>query len=219
MSTSEIEDQVASYVTAMLKASPVSEGPSTTAYAAKSPSKRPPLRWLVVAAVLAFVGVIGGLSLFAWVGDPEQDSTEPVGPVGPDTARAEELLARAEGLVAAGELDVLCDEVAASPTFCRQVLRTTGADATAPTQAPDVVAPSGIGSDTTATGLVVCGVDGLGDRYVSDFVLVEADGTLKVQNPVYWAGLRSIELEEYGDGTAGSGVTAPANDACPDGVQ
>ena len=105
------------------------------------------------------------------------------------------MLDRVVVLATAGDLEASCRELGAATSMCRTHIELAGAPRPA-ADAPVVISSADVG-DQPAPGrlLTVCGIDALGNRFESDFLVLRQDGKLVVPYPVYWSGFH-IKLPE-----------------------
>ena len=207
-----IEEQVARYsraMTATLEREAASGARPLGDYATphRSPTHHRRSLWAIAALFVALVALAAGAAVIGGGNEPAQvASPTDAG----DAAIAEDLLDQTVALVVAGRADEVCAEVAASEGFCHQIYDELD-PARVPTARPTVVGSRVIDTEGFAPGLVltVCGVDGLGDAYVTDMELLGADDAHRFQNPIYWSNLGLIEGTDNGDGTATAHVGGP----------
>jgi len=134
--------------------------------------------------LLVLASVLAGACTF---GDP------PTGSI-PTLEEAHGMLDRLVGLARAGSFDELC--TVSGDGNCERVLEAAGADAVPP-RPPTVVATRVVpsvadGEQLTLGGvvLVLCGIDGLGNHYDSEMLVVHGDTGLRAINPIYWGRTR-----------------------------
>lgn len=215
-----LEDQVARYsraVTATMErqeavGSPRELGP----YAPSGPLPRHGRSiWAVAALFLALVALAAGAAVIGG----GTTSTDLAGPSGESeqAAIATDLLDDAVAAVSGDQADSLCAEQSADVSVCEEILAELD-PAQLPTTAPQV-----LGSRSSQAGFVitVCGIDGLGEPYVTDLESVGIGNDAHAfVSPIYWSGVRITTAADNGDGTAGaevdSGSTAES-DAIPAG--
>jgi hypothetical protein len=204
-----IEDQVARYsraVTARDERDGRAGGRSLREYAQHDPAPgRGRSVWAVAALVVFGLLVAAGAAV---LGGGATD-TDLAGPAGNEDVIARGLLDDAVALVSEGRADEVCTTLAASVTFCDRIYGEVD-PARIPSTPPQVVDARTIGGEEPdqAYVLTVCGLDGAGQAYVSDFVVMATGDTYAVQNPIYWSDLEVVEPVETGEGTAGGEVTA-----------
>jgi hypothetical protein len=203
-----IEDQVARYsraVAATMERDGRAPVRPLREYAGSPPSpRRGRSVWAIAALVLLGLLVAAGAAVMG--GGTDADLA---GDAATEDAIARGLLADAVALVEEGRADEVCAELAASETFCHRIYDELD-PARVPSTPPEVVATRTIDGEQLAYAyvLTVCGIDGAGLPYVSDFsVLTIGDGHA-VQNPVYWSDLEITEPTVTGDGTSGAELTA-----------
>jgi hypothetical protein len=150
---------------------------------------------LLAAALLA------GCSLVPF-GEPEPIPTE---------AEARTFLAEIVALARSGDFDGLC----ARGSNCRQALDSAGRDAVPP-DPPLVVGTRRIEHEQRQGGwsvggivLQVCGIDGRGDAYDGEVMVLRSEGTLTSIGTVYWSGTRIATSNVVG------APRGPAPAGCP----
>ena len=115
---------------------------------------------------------------------------------------ANELLARAEALAKAQDLDALCG-MGGSVLLCERFWRNSLEWAGVPEEPPEITEsyilpnrPLPGGQSTGGRVLVLEGVDGQGRPYQTDFLVFDAGSYgLVPYNPVYWSGMNIAQVE------------------------
>lgn len=224
-----IEEQVARYSRALIAAMERDElepprAPSGGHHRAPVRSRGQRTLWVGLALFVVLVGLV---ALIAVTHGDSGDSDLAGSPARTDAASATEVLDRAVAMVAAGRSDALCSDLAADVMMCDQIYGDLDPDrvpATAPRVVSAVTLPEGevVGPSTILT---VCGLDGLGEPYVTDIeVLPPIRGRHLAVVPIYWSGIGIVVPD--GPVTNGTQVMAvpPATagptslpDGCPTG--
>ncbi|HUG87014.1 MAG TPA: hypothetical protein VMM13_20770 [Euzebya sp.] len=110
-----------------------------------------------------------------------------------DESQARDLLTRAVGLAASGQLDHLCTLSPADASTCSDSLETTGnvVPGTGP-QIVCIVAAPASGPLRGGQVLVVEGVDAVGDPYTTEFIVYDSGHGVGVLDAVFWSGLSVV---------------------------
>jgi hypothetical protein len=161
--------------------------------------------WAIAALVLFGLLVAAGAAVLGGGTD-----TDLAAPAEDEDAIARGLLDDAVALVEQGDADQLCAQLAASETFCHQIYDDLD-PVLVPSTPPEVVGARTIDGEQVGPAyvLTVCGLDGAGQPYVTDFSVMPMGGeTYAVQNPIYWSDIELIVPTPSDDGTAGGEVSA-----------
>jgi hypothetical protein len=111
-----------------------------------------------------------------------------------DEAQARDLLTQAVGLTASGQLDQLCELSPADASTCSDSLETAGA--VAPSSGPEIVCAVEAPETGPLRGghvLVLEGVDAVGDRYTTEFIVYDDGSGVGVLDAVFWSGLSVVD--------------------------
>jgi hypothetical protein len=161
--------------------------------------------------------------LLAGCGDGDQSArTEAPQSAVVSDADAREALDDAVTVVHSGDLGQLCD-ISANHRMCTETLDELGR-VSAPVESTPVITdsyaltprrvPNGGG---TAGGRVleVCGLDGQGESYSTELLVILGSDAPVLVNAVYWSGHRFAGDDDVSSGPAGDGASASAEASMP----
>ncbi|WP_159622236.1 hypothetical protein [Ruania rhizosphaerae] len=168
----------------------------------------------VIVAVVVLLGLVGGLAYVALGTTTFSRGRQPTA----EESRA--LLLAAHEAAAAQDWDRLCGAgIAASEGLCRQYVEDGIAPLASPpdAQRPPVIvcqreAPAS-SSSPRGFALRVEGIDGEGQHYESDVLIIATAAGARMQMPVFWDGVRiaaTSESDTHWDPCLGDRVTQPA---------
>lgn len=126
----------------------------------------------------------------------------------PTETQARSALSESVSMAKSGDVERLCHVHGSHAYLCLNDLARLGGRSSAPLAAPHIASSKSV-DGSRGWLLSVCGRDGFGRPYRTDFVVYRRAGQLDVPYPVYWSG-RII-----GDKIGTTSATAAASDRSP----